>query len=304
MEYIILDLEWDSVYFKPQKRFVNQILQIGAVRLDENFNTVATFSETICSAISKKVTSRFAKLTGITSEIMREGIPFEEAVIAYNRFAEGADVTMTWSNSDLYTIMENEDYLLKKGVKFKMQGYLDLQKLVQGDLRQRGYESKNQISLEGAAELLGIDTEVYSLHTALDDCRVCALMLKKCYNKQKFDSMVKDTSAGDFYARLRFKPYTISDINDSNIKSSQLKFSCPECGGKTERLKPWKYRNRWFVADFKCKECNFKFSGRVAFKKTFDDLQVKHRVCEYKPKKRKNSNDMSAMPETVQSTAE
>ena len=38
MSYIILDLEWDSVYYKPEKRFLNQILQIGAVKLDKNFN--------------------------------------------------------------------------------------------------------------------------------------------------------------------------------------------------------------------------------------------------------------------------
>ena len=42
MEYIILDLEWDSIYYKPEKRFINHILQIGAVKLDENFNTIDT----------------------------------------------------------------------------------------------------------------------------------------------------------------------------------------------------------------------------------------------------------------------
>ncbi len=303
MEYVILDLEWDSVYYPPEKRFINQILQIGAVRLDSEFNTLATFSETVCSAITKRVSSRFAKLTGITSEKMRAGIPFDTAVEHYNSFARGAAVTMTWSNSDLYTIIENEDKLLKAGTKFIMSGYLDLQKLVQGYLMQKGYESRNQISLEAAAEMLGIETDSYELHTALDDCRVCALMLKECYSKQKFDSLIKDTSAPDFYDRLRFKSYAISDINDSNINKSELNFLCPECGKKTHRLGAWKYRNRWFIANFQCDECKFRFNGRVAFKKTFDDLQVKRRVCEYKPKKRK-SNDMQSVPEAVQSTAD
>ena len=43
MNYIIFDLEWDSVFYKPEKRFINQILQIGAVRLDGNFNITDTF---------------------------------------------------------------------------------------------------------------------------------------------------------------------------------------------------------------------------------------------------------------------
>lgn len=303
MEYIILDLEWDSVYFPQEKRFINQILQIGAVRLDSEFNTVGTFSATVCSAISNRVTSRFAKLTGITSEKMRAGIPFSEAVEKYNSFAEGAAVTMTWSNSDLYTIVENQDFLLKDGLRFKMNQYLDLQKLVQSDLAKRGYESKNQISLEAAAEFIGVETDGYELHTALDDCLVCAELLRICYNQKRFASLLRDTSAPDFYARLRFKPYAISDINDNNINREELVFNCPECGGKTQRLGAWKYRNRWFFANFKCRDCKYKFNGRVAFKKTFDEVQVKHKVCEFKAKKRVN-NDMQSMPEKLQSTAD
>ncbi len=303
MEYIILDLEWDSVYFPPKKRFINQILQIGAVRLDGDFNVKDTFSVNICSKISKKVTSRFAKLTGITSEIMREGIPFEAAVSRYNEFSKDAFVTMTWSNSDLYSIIENEDLLLKGKLKFEMQNYLDLQKLVQQHLRTKGYESKNQIALEAAAELLGLDTSKFDFHTALDDCLVCAELLKLSYNENVFGSLLKDATAEDFYKRLRFKPYAITDINDSNIKKSQLQFSCPKCKAETTRISNWKYKNRWFLSNFKCTKCGYKFNGRVTFKKTFDDLQVKYKVCEYKPKKR-TTDDMQSVPEKVQSTAE
>ncbi len=298
MEYIILDLEWDSTYYKPEQRFVNQILQIGAVRLDEDFNTIAEFSEIIRSEISSKVSGRFSRLTGITSEKMRQGLPFAEAVKKYNKFAEGALVTMSFSNSDLYTIMENEEHILKNKERFSMNYYLDLQMLIQAKLKDRGYESQNQISLEGAAELLGFNTEGYELHTALDDCRVCALMLKECYEKERFNSLLRDTKKPDFYARLKFRAYPISDINDSNINKNELKFSCPNCGGNTKRLSAWKYRNRWFVTDFECEKCAFRFNGRVAFKKTYDDLQVRHRVCEYKPRKKEN-NDMQALSEKV-----
>jgi len=298
MEYVILDLEWDSVFYPPKKQFINQILQIGAVKLDGEFNVVDTFSVNICSEISKKVTSRFAKLTGITSEIMRAGKPFTEAVELYNDFAKTAEVTMTWSNSDLYTIIENEDYLLKNSLKFKMNKYLDLQKLVQQNLYTKGYESKNQIALESAAELLGVDTSEFELHTALDDCLVCATLFKIAYDKSRFDALVKDTTAEDFYKRLRFKSYAISDINDSNINKSQLEFVCPECKSKTDRISNWKYKNRWFISNFKCTKCGFKFNGRVMFKKTFDDLKVKHKVCDYKPKKR-TKDDMQSVPEKV-----
>ncbi len=112
MHYIILDLEWDSTYFPKQKRFINQILQIGAVKLNETFELVGTFDVTVKSSISKKVTGRFAKLTGITTQIMLDGVPFDSAVERYNAWVGENTVTMTWSNSDLYTILENEDNIL------------------------------------------------------------------------------------------------------------------------------------------------------------------------------------------------
>ncbi len=301
MNYIILDLEWDSMYFPPEKRFINHILQIGAVKLDESRRVVDTFSVNIRSDISKKVSSRFAKLTGITTEIMRAGLPFKEAVESYNAFCGDADVVMTWSNSDLYTIIENEELLLKGEVKFEMKGYLDLQKLVQQELYTKGYESKNQISLEAAAEFMNINTEEFELHTALDDCRLSAKLFELCYDSERFAKLVRDAKSPDFYARLRFKPYPISDINDKSIKRSELEFDCPQCKQRARKLNPWKYRNRWFVANFKCDSCGFRFNGRVAFKKTFDDLQVKHKVCEYRPKKRK-TNDMQSVSESVQCT--
>ena len=165
MNYIILDLEWDSAYFTKEKKFINQILQIGAVKLDENFNITDTFEETVKSEISKKVTGRFSKLTGITTQMMLAGVPFDTAVERYNAWAGEDTVTMTWSDSDLYSIKENEECLLH-GRKFKIEKYLDLQKFVQGELRLGGYEDKNQISLSGAAELLGVKTDGLELHTA------------------------------------------------------------------------------------------------------------------------------------------
>ena len=72
---------------------------------------------------------------------------------------------MTWSNSDLYTILENEDNILHNK-HFKIEKYLDLQKFVQGEMRILGYESKNQVSLEAAAEFFEIRTDGIDFHTA------------------------------------------------------------------------------------------------------------------------------------------
>ena len=282
MNYIILDLEWDSAYSVKFKRFINQILQIGAVKLDGNFNIIGTFEQTVRSSVSKKVTGRFAALTGITTEKMRDGIPFDEAVDRYNEWAGKDTVTMTWSDSDLYSIKENEECLLSGGRKFAVEKYLDLQKFVQGELKKAGYEDKNQISLSAAAQLLGVDTEGLELHTAKDDSLLCVALLKKCYNKESFEPFIRDTGDPEFYRRLRFKPYAISNINDERIDKSQLVFYCDRCGAKANRTSVWRYRNRWFAAKFTCPKCARRFSGRLTFKKTYDDVLVRRRICEIK----------------------
>ncbi|MBQ3816934.1 MAG: exonuclease domain-containing protein [Clostridia bacterium] len=296
MNYIILDLEWDSAYNKQYSRFINQILQIGAVKLNNKFEIVDIFDKTIKSSFSKKVTSRFTKLTGITTEDMLSGISFEEAVDLYNEWVGSEAVTMTWSNSDLYTIIDNEECLLN-GRKFKIEKYLDLQKFIEGEIRLSGTELKNQISLGTAAGMLGISTDNFELHTAKDDSLVCAELLKKCYNKKRFEAMIKDTDKSDFYARLRFKPYFISDITDKAISKKRLEIKCPECAKKAQQETPWKYHNRWFSATFFCNKCGRRLKARVSFKKTFDNIVFKKKILE---EKEKQKNEMQSLPEAVQ----
>lgn len=292
MNYIILDLEWDNSFYPPEKRFINQILQIGAVKLDENFKIVDTFEATIKSSFSKRVSGRFSKLTGITNNVMRSGMPFEKAVAAYNDWIGSDTVTMTWSNSDLFSIMENERYLLKE-LKFKIEKYLDLQSFIQNEMRLLGFEVTSQISLANAAESLSVTIDEFSLHTAKDDSLICAALLKKCYNKERFEKLIKDTANPEFYKRLFFKPYYISDINNKSIDKSAFKFNCDKCGGKATIKTRWKFRNRWFMADFTCKDCQREFSGRVSFRKTYDDLIVKRKICEVKKKEEKGDEVQS-----------
>ena len=290
MYYVILDMEWDSAYHKLHKRFVNQILQIGAVKLDENFNVVDIFDVIVKSSICNRVSKRFTELTGITKEMMLSGVKLSDAVESYNNWLGEDTVTITWSNSDLYTIAENEKYLLKN-IRFKIDKYLDLQKYIQGELALLGHECKSQIALCNAAETLGITTESYELHNAKDDSLLCAALLKAHYCKERFDKIIKDTNNPEFYKRLYFKPYFISKISDSQIDKKSLDFNCEKCGTKMRRLTKWRYHNNWFNANFICECCNKKFVCRISYKKTFDNLVIKRRILEPKIKKMEGTDN-------------
>lgn len=290
MDYIILDLEWDSAYSKKHSRFVNQIIQIGAVKLDSKFNFVDSFKQTIVSSLKNKVTKRFTELTGITSEEMQEGISYKEAVENYNAWCGKNIITLTWSNSDLFTIVNNDELFLDKGKSLYLGKYADLQSFVQNELRLKGIEITNQISLSKAAEILGISTENLDLHTALDDSILSSHILKQTYNKARFKGYIKDTKNPEFYRKLTFKNHYITNITDKRITKKHLGFHCEKCNVLALPGKKWRYKNKWFTNDFCCPKCNSKFIGRVLFKVTYDGVKVSRRILYPVAKVEENAN--------------
>lgn len=288
MNYIILDLEWDSAYCKKHGRFVNQILQIGAVKLDSKFCEIGKFSKIVRSSFAKKVSKRFATLTGITSEDMLAGIPFVEAVNQYNEWAGNDFITLTWSNSDLFAIMENTRLFLDEGNAFKLGKYVDLQKYFQSEMKLCGEEIVNQVSLSNAAEMLKISTEAFDLHTAIDDSKITAEILKRTYNAERFAPFIKDTANPEFYRKLMFKNYYLSRLDSKEIKPQHLEFLCDKCGSVAVAKKKFKYRNHWFMNEFKCSNCDNKFLGRVMFKMTYNGLKVTKRIIHPAVKEQKD----------------
>lgn len=297
MKYIILDLEWDGAYYPKIGRFINQILQIGAVKLDDGFNIIDTFDVTVKSSFTKRVSKRFAELTGITKEKMLAGISLDKAFEAYNDWVGHDAVTMTWSNSDIYTVLENEKNLLS-GIKLRIEKYLDLQKYIQGEMRQRGIECTSQISLLNAANVFEIDIDEAELHNAKTDSTVCAMLLKKCYNAERLSAMIIDTSAPDFFARYAFKPYVIKSIDDVNLDKKQLIFACKKCGEQLALKGEWHYRNGALYAELYCDACGEKYFANIRARKLFDTVKIRRKLYAKRTEKAK-SDDMSDMSAKV-----
>ncbi len=299
MEYIVLDLEWNSAYYKPQGRFVNEIIQIGAVKLNEKFDVIDTFQIFIKSQIAKKLSNRTINLTGITNEKMRTGLSFRQAVSLYNDWAGNNTITMTWSDSDLYAIVENSRVFLDNSLKFSLYGYIDLQSYIQGELRLLGHPIDNQISLANAAAMLDISTDGFELHNAKDDSYLCGLMLKKTYNPERFKKFLRNADDPSFYERLFFRSYYISNINDSRVNKNYLKFNCPQCKMRLKRQKKWKFKNNWLRAEFSCEKCIVKYRGMVSFKQTYDMLITKKRILPLAGNSEEKNIVMQQLPKTV-----
>lgn len=79
MSYVILDLEWNGSYSKVLHKFVNEIIEIGAVKLDDELNVCDTFTMLVAPKIGKKLCSKVKQLTKITNEELKdEGVSLSE----------------------------------------------------------------------------------------------------------------------------------------------------------------------------------------------------------------------------------
>lgn len=274
--YIILDLEWNSAYCKWQQRFLNEIIEIGAVKLDADLREVDRFQCFVRSRLTKRLRSRFKGLTNISNEDMLSGVPFDEAVHRFTEWAGRDTVMLTWSNSDIYALLDNMKTLLDTDTIPFLYYYGDMQKYVQEQLGVTG----NQISLTAAAEKIGVDFEEYAAHRALGDCLCSAELLRRTWVDGGLDKYLVDTTEPTYYERLTFKPYIISDINSSQIDKSQLRLRCPKCNNYLKRRSKWQFKSRYFRADMHCSRCDADFVGRIRFKKLYDRVAVSKNVVE------------------------
>ena len=234
MNFVIFDLEWNNAYNYKAQTGMNEIIEIGAVMLDERLQIVDTFKQLILPKVSKRLTGRFKDLTHITpDEVKQNGIPFEEAFRDFARWS-GADncVFMSWSDSDLYVLAGNYKYFSQRAHVPFMQRYADAQKYCMRFLTDN--PNNNQISLAHCAEKFQISVEEENLHRALEDCYVAAACFKKVYDPALFEPYICDCS-GDYFERLLYKPYTcatpfaVGSILDSKSFSALVAIKNCKC---------------------------------------------------------------------------
>ena len=276
MNYIIMDLEWNNSYMKSAEKFINEIIEIGAVKLDDELNAVDTFSSLVKPVVSKKLRSRIKNLTHISNEDVRNAQPFLDVI---NEFAEwsGEDaVFMTWGDTDIRTLQTNFKYFVKSNSVDFITRYVDLQRYCQCFINM---ENIQQAGLSYAAQCLEIDPEKYPHHRALDDSLLSAECFKKVFDNEKLNEFIKYCDK-EFYARLNFKPYVIKNKNDPLIDKNLFNCYCDICGGKVETKKKWKFVNQSFRGIFYCPKCKREFKVNLRVKKFYDRLDIKRNYSE------------------------
>lgn len=172
MHYIVLDLEFNQSFpFKTGKKTEPvaecpfEIIQIGAVKLNENFDILEEFNYMIRPQIYPRLHPFVEKITGIREDDLKGQPSFPEVYEAFLRFIGKEDAILcTWGPDDIKSLFRNILYYNLDADALTDQ-YLNIQPFASTYLHQ---EAGKAIGLKNAVTELGIEIQE-AFHNALND---------------------------------------------------------------------------------------------------------------------------------------
>lgn len=203
--YAVLDLEMCRI--PPEKKPVGfeldqEIIQIGAVLLDENYETVSEFS-TYVSPVYGEIDIYIHKLTGI-SQADLEGAPGADKVLAdFLEWLPEDAVAVSWSTADCNQLRKEIECkkLPLEGFERYFRTWNDCQKTFSKKMK-----TSKVYNLSEAVAIAGVEMAVAAEHTAIADAENTALLFKKMCTDSEFKlSSVYVTDEN--YARLTYTPF-------------------------------------------------------------------------------------------------
>ena len=162
---IVLDLEWNRGY---DIRPLNEILQIGAVRVDRLGGPVLdSFNAIIRPTVHKKFDLGAKKLPELEA-FKRSRIRFPAAAEAFRAWCGGDRIFAGWGGGDVEELNRNCAYWNLP--PFEAEEFFDLQRAFA-----HAAGSDQQIALWRAAEYCGLP-DIFDYHSAVNDAMYTALL--------------------------------------------------------------------------------------------------------------------------------
>jgi inhibitor of KinA sporulation pathway (predicted exonuclease) len=192
MNYIVLDLEFNQPFpFKtgeqtelnPECPF--EIIQIGAVKLNDAFEIIDSFNAMIKPQIYPRIHPYVEKITGITEEQLKNGETFPNAYSNFLDFlGDGKNILCTWGIDDIKSLYKNILFYNLDISRIPEQ-YSNVQTYASSYLQ---YEAGKSIGLKNAVTELNLEINS-SFHNALHDAEYTA----QIFRIVKPEKLVPDT---------------------------------------------------------------------------------------------------------------
>ena len=176
MNYVVVDLEWNqamssksSVFNKLPIHLRGEIIEIGAVKLDENLRPAEEFTIDVKPVYFRRMHYKVKKITGFDKDRLAKGHSFPEAMQLFREWCGDGVTFLTWGCDD-QGIMEQNIIIHDLDWDW-IDGWVNLQMIY--NLQTGG--DKNQKSLASAMEHFEIE-QTRVAHDALGDAYNTALV--------------------------------------------------------------------------------------------------------------------------------
>ena len=204
MNIIILDLEWNQNSLSKKERNNDlplfEIIEIGAVKLDENYEIIDKFHHLINPQIYHTMHKITEELIHIHMKELKKGDSFVDVMKKFLEFCGEDYIFGTWGPLDLLELQRNMKYYHMEALSQKTIKYYDIQKLFSiGALK-----DKTRKTLEFAIDYYGIEKEI-PFHRAFSDAYYTAKVFKE----------LADEEILKFYS---FDPYILPKNRKEEIK--------------------------------------------------------------------------------------
>lgn len=281
--YIVFDLEWNQSANGKERsipHFPFEIIEIGAVKLNEAFQMVDEFHRLIRPQVYTQMHHAISEVTHMDmKELRNSGELFPDAAADFLSWCGGDAVFCTWGNMDLLELQRNMDYYHMDNPFPKPLFYYDVQKLYGLFCRENA-----RISLDSAVEEQSL-LENRPFHRALDDAYYTGKLLTMLGHKPGPDTILPFLSV-DYYRlpsdkkeeiRMTFPGYSkyVSRIFDTKEDAMEDKgvteMMCYRCGRMLRK------KVRWFTPNQKtyfalacCPEHGY-LKGKIRMKKVEEE---------------------------------
>lgn len=263
MDYIVLDLEWNQC--SRGKEFENkklpfEIIEIGAVKLDSEFNVKGEFDRIIKPKLYKKLHYIVKNLIDVSGEELREGGDFAGVMREFLDWCGDDYIFCIWGNSDLTELQRNMSFYGIDNTFPMPFRFYDIQKLY-SILYEDG---KTRRSLQHVTEEMHLN-ENEEFHRAINDARYTAKVMQRidirraegfysidCYripsNKSQEIYAVYDT-----YEKYISRGFRTKEAAFANRELEVCR--CYQCGRECQTVIPWfSVNTRVYYALYRCSE--------------------------------------------------
>ncbi|MGL5434712.1 MAG: exonuclease domain-containing protein [Lachnospiraceae bacterium] len=279
--YIVFDLEWNQSPNGKERSDDNcpfEIMEIGAIKLDGQWNVVDEFHRLIRPQIYPKLHYMISEVTHMDmEELNARGVDFITAMEAFTAWCGTDAIYCTWGSQDLTELQRNLVYYGMENPFPKPLCFYDVQKLF-GLLDEEG----RRLSLDGAVAELQLPQN-RPFHRALDDAYYTGFVLKSLDKDQIQPYLSVDyfrlPESKEEHIRMVFPSYSkeVSRVfptkEDALADKGILEMKCYVCNRALRK------KIRWFAANQRmwyglaiCPEHGY-LKGKIRIKKV-DDTHI------------------------------